>query len=48
MKFPLTALQETTCNDAVALGMPSEEGDVISQSGNSFWYTFTPELPWDV
>ena len=34
----------TTCNDAVALGMPSEEGDVIPQSGNSFWYTFTPDV----
>ena len=33
----------STCNDAVALAMPSEEGDVISQSGNSFWYTFTPD-----
>ena len=33
-----------TCNDAVALDMPSVEGDVISQSGNNFWYTFTPEL----
>ncbi len=34
----------TTCNDAVSLGMPSEEGDVIPQSGNNFWYTFTPDV----
>ncbi|MGY8929561.1 MAG: hypothetical protein ACKVHK_07820, partial [Flavobacteriales bacterium] len=33
----------TTCNDAVDLGMPSEEGDVIAQEGSDFWYTFTPD-----
>jgi len=32
-----------TCNDAIDLGMPSEEGDVIAQEGSDFWYTFTPD-----
>ncbi|PCJ82268.1 MAG: hypothetical protein COA49_01870 [Bacteroidetes bacterium] len=32
----------TTCNDAVELTEPSEMGDVITQVGNDFWYTFTP------
>ncbi|MGY8917391.1 MAG: hypothetical protein ACKVJ6_03885, partial [Flavobacteriales bacterium] len=34
----------STCNDAVLLAMPSEAGDIISQSGSNFWYTFTPEV----
>ena len=33
----------TTCNDAIALDQPSEEGVVVVQPGDDFWYTFTPE-----
>ena len=33
----------TTCNDAVELGQPSEEGDMIDQPVANFWYSFTPE-----
>lgn len=33
----------TTCNDAVMLNQPSEEGDMIDQPGDNYWYQFTPE-----
>lgn len=33
----------TTCNEAVAIDSPSEEGDQIAQSETDFWYTFTPD-----
>ena len=33
----------TTCNDAVMLNQPSEEGEMIDQPGDNYWYQFTPE-----
>lgn len=34
----------TTCNDAIVLGQPSDEGDMIDQPGNDYWYEFTPDV----
>ena len=33
----------TTCNDAIELGQPSMDGDMVDQPGNNYWYQFTPE-----
>jgi hypothetical protein len=33
----------TTCNDPIALDQPSEEGVLVVQPGDDYWYTFTPE-----
>ena len=33
----------TTCNDAIVLDQPSEEGDMIDQPLANYWYQFTPE-----
>ena len=32
-----------TCNDAVVLDQPNEDGDVITQPGDDYWYTFHTE-----